>query len=236
VVVALAAVGILYALEQGGSRHAATKASTTKAKTTSASRPATSSSRRAAAAPCRAGPPPATRHYAHYPPMVITPGRPYTARVCTDVGAFTISLDSAAAPRTVNNFVFLAEHDFYNGLIFHRVIPGFVVQGGDPNPPPTPNAAPTGPQGPGYEFADELPKPGSYKLGSVAMANSGPNTNGSQFFIVVGPQGEALPPDYSLFGQVSSGMSVVERIAADGSPSGQPRVVHRILDVTISSP
>jgi cyclophilin family peptidyl-prolyl cis-trans isomerase len=197
-VVVVAAVGIAYAVQSGFSHSA-----------------------------CQAGPAPSTRHYAHYPPTVISGHDRYLATVCTDVGSFTISLDQAEAPKTVNNFVFLADHRFYNGLTFHRVIPGFVVQGGDPNG--------NGSGGPGYQFADELPKAGSYRLGSVAIANSGPNTNGSQFFIVVGKQGESLPPKYSLFGQVTSGMAVVQRIAKDGTSSGKPKVVHHMLDVTVKA-
>ena len=102
------------------------------------------------------------------------------------------------------------------------------MQGGDPTG--------TGAGGPGYEFGDELPKAGSYKIGTVAMANAGANTNGSQFFIVVGTAGTQLPPSYSIFGQVTSGMSVVNQIAADGTASGTPTKVHRMISVTIQGP
>jgi cyclophilin family peptidyl-prolyl cis-trans isomerase len=146
--------------------------------------------------------------------------------VDTDVGTFTVALDAKAAPKTVNNFVFLAREHFYDGLTFHRVIPGFVVQGGDPQG--------NGSGGPGYKFGDELPKAGAYKVGSLAMANSGPNTNGSQFFIVTGPQGAQLPPNYSLFGSVSSGIDVVKTIEAAGSQSGTPTTVHKMTKVTIA--
>ena len=105
------------------------------------------------------------------------------------------------------------------------MIPGFVAQGGDPQG--------TGSGGPGYAFADELPKAGAYKIGSVAMANSGPNTNGSQFFVITGDQGASLPPSYSLFGAVTDGMDVVKKIEADGDPSGKPKTVHRMVKVTI---
>ena len=164
--------------------------------------------------------------------MTIDTSKTYTATVTTDVGPFTITLDAKQAPKTVNNFVFLAEHHFYDCIIFHRVIQTFMDQTGDPTG--------TGTGGPGYEFADELPKPATpqYPLGSVAMANSGPNTNGSQFFIVAGPEGESLAPNYSLFGQVTSGMSVIEKINADGAPAtsstGTPKVLHRMISVTIS--
>ncbi len=162
------------------------------------------------------------------PAMAIDPSKTYTATVTTDVGPFTIQLDPSTAPKTVNNFVFLAKQHFYDCIIFHRVIPSFVDQTGDPTG--------TGEGGPGYQFADELPKKASpqYPLGSVAMANSGPNTNGSQFFIVAGSQGETLAPSYSLFGKVTSGMNVVDKINADGTTSGTPTVTHRMVSVTIS--
>ena len=158
--------------------------------------------------------------------MCLEPGKDYGATVTTDVGTFTIDLLEKKAPKTVNNFVFLARHKFYDGIVFHRVIPGFMNQTGDPEG--------TGRGGPGYEFEDELPAQGEYEVGSVAMANAGPNTNGSQFFTVTGPNGVALPPQYSLFGTVTSGMDVLHKIEADGSPSGQPTVQHRIESVTIT--
>ncbi len=113
---------------------------------------------------------------------------------------------------TVNNFVFLADKDFYNCVIFHRVIPSFMDQTGDPTG--------TGTGGPGYTFADELRSKATpqYPIGSVAMANSGANTNGSQFFIVTGSEGESLPASYTLFGHVTSGMNVADKINADGNP------------------
>ncbi len=160
--------------------------------------------------------------------MCINPSASYSATVTTDVGTFTIALNASIEPKTVNNFVYLARYHYFDGIIFHRVIPGFVVQGGDPTG--------TGTGGPGYEFADELPPGQSYKIGTVAMANAGPNTNGSQFFIVVGPAGTSLPYQYSIFGTVSSGMNVVQKIAADGSASGTPTVVHKMISVTITGP
>ena len=108
----------------------------------------------------------------------------------TNKGAYTIALDAAAAPLTVNNFVVLARYHYFDNTICHRAIPQFAVQCGDPTG--------TGSGGPGYAFADELPAAGSYKVGSIAMANSGPDTNGSQFFIITGDNGVALPPDYTL--------------------------------------
>ncbi len=134
--------------------------------------------------------------------MCIDPAKTYTAEMVTSMGPLTIALDSAAAPNTVNSFVFLARYHYYDGIIFHRIINGFVCQGGDPTG--------TGTGGPGYKFADELPKAGRYEIGSLAMANAGPNTNGSQFFLISGQQGVRLPPQYSLFGKVVKGLEIVD--------------------------
>ena len=168
------------------------------------------------------------------PATIIDAAKVYTARVKTDVGTFVIELDAKDAPQTVNNFVFLVQHRFFDCVIFHRVIPGFMDQTGDPTG--------TGSGGPGYTIPDELPAKASnpadqYPLGSVAMANTGqPHSGGSQWFIVAGAEGESLPNSYSLFGHVTSGMSVVEKINAQGSASGvPPDVTHRILKVTITS-
>ncbi|MHB8467089.1 MAG: peptidylprolyl isomerase [Acidimicrobiales bacterium] len=164
--------------------------------------------------------------FAAPPKKCIVDGKTYTATMTTDVGAIVIALNTASTPMTVNNFVFLARYHFYDGITFHRVIPGFVDQGGDPNG--------TGSGGPGYQFADELPKAGAYAVGSLAMANSGPNTNGSQFFIIVGHQGVILPPQYSLFGTITQGIDVAHAIEADGTTAGTPKVVHKIVSVTIA--
>jgi cyclophilin family peptidyl-prolyl cis-trans isomerase len=168
------------------------------------------------------------------PALTIVPTKTYTATVKTDVGSFVIALDAKDAPNTVNSFVFLAQHHFFDCVIFHRVIPGFVDQTGDPTG--------TGSGGPGYTIPDEYPAKASnpadqYPLGSVAMANSGqPHTGGSQWFVVAGSAGESLLPSYSLFGHVTSGLSVVKKINAQGSASGvPPDVTHRMLKVTISS-
>jgi cyclophilin family peptidyl-prolyl cis-trans isomerase len=159
--------------------------------------------------------------------MCIDPAHTYTATMETTKGTMTIALDPAAAPMTVNNFVVLARYHYFDGIAFHRVIPGFVLQGGDPEG--------SGRGGPGYRFADELPRPGRYELGSLAMANSGPNTNGSQFFIISGSDGMGLPPQYSLFGKVVKGLEVVAAIDAVGSPgAGKPKERVVIESVTIS--
>jgi len=166
--------------------------------------------------------------------MTIDTAKTYTAAVKTDVGTFVITLDAKQAPITVNNFVFLAEKKFFNCVTFHRVVPGFMDQTGDPTG--------TGTGGPGYAFKDELPAKASpqYPVGAVAMANSGPNTNGSQFFVVTGSEGATLAPSYSLFGHVTSGIDVAMKINEDGNanPSASgvpPKVIHRMLSVTISS-
>ncbi|MEB8325391.1 peptidylprolyl isomerase [Dietzia kunjamensis] len=159
------------------------------------------------------------------PPMCLTDGVDYSAVITTDAGPVTVDLLEEKAPETVNNFVFLARNKYYEGITFHRVIPGFMIQGGDPQG--------TGSGGPGYEFADELPESGEYEIGSLAMANAGPDTNGSQFFIVTGDSGVSLPPDYSLFGTVTDGMDAVTAIEDDGSPQGRPQTLHTIESVEI---
>ena len=164
--------------------------------------------------PAADGSSPKRQRFGGPPPMVIDPERRYTATMVTSKGTIVIELDPLSAPHTVNNFVFLSRWHYYDGVAFHRVIPGFVVQGGDPEG--------TGRGGPGYRFADELPKPGRYQVGSLAMANAGPDTNGSQFFIVSGPDGARLPPQYSLFGSVVKGGEVVAAIDALGTRGGTP--------------
>ncbi len=131
------------------------------------------------------------------------------------MGTMTIALDPIAAPKTVNSFVFLARYHYYDGIVFHRIIPGFVLQGGDPTG--------TGTGGPGYQFADELPKPGRYELGSLAMANAGPNTNGSQFFVISGPDGMRLPPAVLPLRQGRHRAATCGRHRRPGHPSGKPK-------------
>jgi cyclophilin family peptidyl-prolyl cis-trans isomerase len=169
---------------------------------------------------------PKTQRFDGPPPMVIDPAKRYSAELTTSKGSMTIALDAIAAPRTVNNFVFLARWHYYDGIVFHRIIPGFMLQGGDPEG--------SGRGGPGYRFDDELPAPGRYEIGSLAMANAGPHTNGSQFFIVSGPDGAALPPSYSLFGKVVGGLDVIRAIESAGSRSGAPSEPVVIESVTIT--
>ena len=176
--------------------------------------------------PAADGSSPKTQRFDGPPPLVIDPSKRYTAEMVTSKGTLTIALDPIAAPKTVNNFVFLARWHYYDGIVFHRIIPGFMLQGGDPEG--------SGRGGPGYRFEDELPAPGRYEIGSLAMANAGPNTNGSQFFIVSGPDGTSLPPSYSLFGQVVKGLDVVKAIESVGSRSGAPSEPVIIESVTIT--
>ncbi len=180
----------------------------------------------AAEIPAPDGTSPKRQSFDGAPPMIVDEARRYGAEMVTSKGTLTIALDPIGAPLTTNNFVFLARWHYFDGIVFHRVIPGFVVQGGDPTG--------SGTGGPGYRFADELPKPGRYEVGSLAMANAGPDTNGSQFFIVSGPQGAALPPKYSLFGKVVAGLDVVAAIDAVGTKSGAPSERVVIQSVTIS--
>jgi len=164
------------------------------------------------------------------PEMGIDPSKRYTATMETSMGTLVIALDPIAAPITVNNFVFLAAQHYYDGVIFHRIINGFVCQGGDPDG--------NGRGGPGYRFVDELPKPGKYQIGSLAMANAGPNTNGSQFFIISGPSGVQLPPAYSLFGQVVKGLDIVDMMqrVPTHKPANRPieDVVIRSVTITVA--
>jgi peptidylprolyl isomerase len=175
--------------------------------------------------PCPAadGSSPKLQTFDEAPAMCIDPAKTYTATMVTSLGTMTIHLNAAQAPKTVNNFVTLARYHYYEGIIFHRIINGFMCQGGDPTG--------TGRGGPGYRFEDELPAPGRYEIGSLAMANAGPNTNGSQFFIVSGPSGVGLPPQYSLFGKVVAGLDVVEAMQqVETDRSDRP-----LIDVTIES-
>ena len=153
------------------------------------------------------------QQYSAPPPMTIDPDKKITATMRTSNGSIVIDLFPSEAPKTVNNFVFLAREGFYDGVIFHRIIKGFMIQGGDPTG--------TGMGGPGYKFEDERVTR-DYVAGTLAMANSGPNTNGSQFF-VMHEQGN-LPKNYTIFGLVVQGMDVVDTLAnlpVTAGPSGE---------------
>jgi cyclophilin family peptidyl-prolyl cis-trans isomerase len=167
------------------------------------------------------------------PPQCIDPARTYVADVKTTRGDFEITLDPEGAPINVNNFVFLARYHYYDGVGFHRIIPGFVAQAGDPVGPVV------GQGGPGYTVDDEPPTQAPfYPLLSVAIANQFPelDTGGSQFFIVTGPEGEALDPNWSRIGQVTAGDEVVAAIDQTGATdgSGDPIDLTVIESITIT--
>jgi cyclophilin family peptidyl-prolyl cis-trans isomerase len=161
------------------------------------------------------------------PEQVLEPGEPATAVVKTSCGTFEIELDTERAPKTANSFAFLAEEGFYDDLTFHRIVPEFVIQGGDPEG--------TGTGGPGYSV-DEKPPPNlSYTKGVVAMAKSEvepPGRSGSQFYVVTAPA-TPLPPEYALVGKVSEGFDAVEEIEKLGTPSEKPKQPVVIEEVTI---
>ncbi len=151
------------------------------------------------------------------PTLKLDPGTKYVVEMKTNKGTFDINVDPKAGPIAAANFVFLVEEGFYDGVPFHRVIKDFMIQGGDPTG--------TGLGGPGYDLKDD-PVKGAYTRGTVAMANAGPDTGGSQFFIVHGPDAATLPKDYIIFGKVDEqGMEVVDEIAdveVEPSANGEP--------------
>ena len=163
-----------------------------------------------------------SKQYGSPPPLTIDGAHAYTATIETSAGTMTAQLLPGEAPLAVNNFVFLARDAFYDGVVFHRVIRGFMIQGGDPTG--------TGRGGPGYRFADE-PVRLPYRRGTLAMANAGPNTNGSQFFIMHADY--ALPPSYTIFGRLTEGLDVLDAIAA--APTGaQDRPAHPVTIRTVT--
>jgi cyclophilin family peptidyl-prolyl cis-trans isomerase len=163
--------------------------------------------------------------------MSIDPNKTYTAIIKTSLGEMTAELYPKDAPNTVNNFVFLSREGFYNGVIFHRIIKDFMVQTGDPTG--------TGRGDAGYKFADELKGPQTYTKGTLAMANAGPNTQGSQFFICHTDLKSRLPKNYTVFGQVTQGLETLDAIAGvpvSASSTGErskPQNEVKIESVTI---
>ena len=164
------------------------------------------------------------KQYSAPPAMTIDPKKKYTAVFHTDLGDFEAELYAAQAPKTVNNFVFLARDGFYNGTTFHRVIPGFMAQGGDPTG--------TGRGGPGYHFADEFhPALRHASAGILSMANAGPGTNGSQFFITFAPTPH-LDNHHTVFGKVTKNLDTVLKIPErDPGKSAQPGLVLRSVEI-----
>ncbi len=165
------------------------------------------------------------KQYSAPPEMQIDADKDYQATLKTNKGDITVKLYAADSPKTVNNFVFLAREGFYDGVVFHRIIPNFMIQGGDPTG--------TGTGGPGYKFPDELEKAREhrYSRGTLAMANAGPNTNGSQFFIMHSDYG--LPPSYNVFGKAIDGLDVVDDIASTETDRGD-RPVEDIVIETVA--
>ena len=153
--------------------------------------------------------------------MVINTQKVYCAGINTNRGLIVLELDPKLAPNTVNNFVFLAQQHFYDGLTFHRVVPGVIIQTGSPSG--------TGDGGPGYKFNDE-PVKGSYTAGMVAMANAGPNTNGSQFFICTGDDSKTFKNLYNLFGHVVQGLNVAQAIEGPGDLPASKSIKADIID------
>jgi cyclophilin family peptidyl-prolyl cis-trans isomerase len=182
-----------------------------------ASTPTAKSPNEQGAAQKPAEPKPAPKRWTSAPAMAIDQNKKYTAVIKTSLGDMTAELYPKDAPNTVNNFVFLSREGFYNGVIFHRIIKEFMVQTGDPLGTGTGDA--------GYKFNDELTGPHAYSKGTLAMANAGPNTQGSQFFICHGAGAERLPKNYTIFGKVTGGLDVLDKIAGvqvRNSPSGEP--------------
>ena len=238
IIVAGVVFGLSYAIFRPGKKSVATSTSTTASatSTTAASPAQTTADLKSKAAGCPSSP--STQlpnpQWKSSPPMTVDPNKTYTATINTDVGPITATLDAKTAPAAVNDFVFLANQKYYNCLIFHRVIPSFMDQTGDPTG--------TGTGGVGYTVQGEVPATATpqYPIGSLAMAktSAAPNgTSSNQFFIVAGSEGESLPPDYALFGQVTAGQDVVDKINADGNANDNgtpPTVTHRMLSVTVT--
>jgi peptidyl-prolyl cis-trans isomerase B (cyclophilin B) len=161
------------------------------------------------------------------PKQTVQKGEKLTAVVETSCGTFDIALATDEAPKTANSFAYLAEEGFYDGLTFHRIVPEFVIQGGDPEG--------TGNGGPGYSVVEKPPANLAYTKGVVAMAKTSaepPGTSGSQFFVVTGADA-GLPPEYALVGRVDKGMDVVERIGELGTPTEQPKQTVVMEKITI---
>jgi len=175
------------------------------------------------AASTEAVPAPGPKTYSAPPSMMIDTGKEYIATIETEKGDIVLELFASDVPVTVNNFVFLAREGFYNGSTFHRVIPGFMAQGGDPTG--------TGMGNPGYAFADEFTER-THVAGALSMANAGPNTNGCQFFITYTPQ-HRLDGKHSVFGQVIEGFDVLQSLTPR-DPSRNPDFIgDRVIRITI---
>ena len=225
-VVGIAALGGAFSSEEPSSE-ASVEAGDASAQNTSASE--TETSEPSVECPPADGSANQQQSFDNAPPTCIDADASYSAEIVTNKGTLVVELDQSRAPLAVNNFVTLARYHYFDNTECHRIIPGFMAQCGDPTS--------TGTGGPGYRFADELPQAGEYQIGSLAMANSGPDTNGSQFFIISGATGVNLPPNYTLFGQVTEGLdSTLPALDAAGNPesNGVPPLEQVIIEsVTI---
>jgi cyclophilin family peptidyl-prolyl cis-trans isomerase len=235
IVIAVAVVvGVSFLLFKPGAKSTATSTTTTTAPAVSAAQQTADQVSKAAGCPSS---PTAQLPNPQYPapPVTIDPTKTYTATIKTDLGTIVATLDAKTSTVATNSFVFLADKGYYNCVTFHRVIPQFMNQTGDPTG--------TGSGGPGYTVQGAAPATATpqYPLGALAMAKTGTapaGTSSNQFFIVAGTEGESLPPDYALFGQVISGQDVVQKINADGDATNNgtpPKVIHRMLSVTVTS-
>jgi peptidyl-prolyl cis-trans isomerase B (cyclophilin B) len=211
-VLAAVIVGIILISRSGGSNDKAGSSTTA-----SKEKPA-AAKKEASAKGCKSVEQPEPREESlPKPKQTVKKGEKLTAVVATNCGTFDIELATKEAPTIANSFAYLAEEGFYNELTFHRIVPEFVIQGGDPTG--------TGSGGPGYEVVEAPPKNLKYTIGTVAMAKSAEaaaGASGSQFYVVSGPQGETLPPEYALVGHVSKGLDVVERIGELGGAEEKP--------------
>jgi peptidyl-prolyl cis-trans isomerase B (cyclophilin B) len=211
-VLAAVIVGVILISRSGGSDDSS------KSKTTASKENGKEAGKEKSAAGCKSVAQPEPREESlPKPKMTTKKGEKVTAVVETNCGTFDIELATTEAPTIANSFAYLAEEGFYDELTFHRIVPEFVIQGGDPTG--------TGGGGPGYEVVEAPPKNLKYTLGTVAMAKTAEapsGASGSQFYVVSGPQGESLPPEYALAGHVSKGLDVVERIGELGGAEEKP--------------
>jgi peptidyl-prolyl cis-trans isomerase B (cyclophilin B) len=216
-VLAAVIVGVILISRSGGSDDSGSKTTASKEKPAE-NEGGQESAKEASAKGCKSVAQPKPREESlPKPKMTTKKGEKVTAVVETNCGTFDIALATSEAPTIANSFAYLAEEGFYDELTFHRIVPEFVIQGGDPTG--------TGSGGPGYEVVEAPPKNLKYTIGTVAMAKTGEapaGASGSQFYVVSGPQGETLPPEYALVGHVTKGLDVVERIGALGGAEEKP--------------
>ena len=229
VLVAAVVIGVSFLFSRGGKKK--TNVSSKETTTTAASTSTTAVPAAYGTTPCPPGDGSAPRTTTFKDSFVkcIDPAKKYTATVQTDAGTMTIALAADQSPVTVNNFVALARYHFYDGVVCHRVIKGFVDQCGDPKG--------DGTGGPGFTIGEEPPASGKYAIGQLAMAKTGaPHSTGSQFFIIVGDQGAGLPPQYSYLGTITAGLDAAKHIEADGADAdpAPPKVVHKLVKVTVA--